>query len=129
MQKSSKLIAEAAILLIVLAGIGIYAYFETRALFLGPQIRITSPVDGSSFKKPSIIVAGYAYNVSYLFLDDNPIFVDTDNAFRETLLLLPGYNTVTVKALDRFGKRVEKTLELVYISPASTSTAASSTPS
>ena len=108
--------------------IGGYAYLQSREFLRGPQITITSPEDGKTLEESVVIIEGVAQNVAYISLNDLAIFVDSQGNFREKLLLLPGYNILTVKAEDRFGKKVEKTLELVYKESPKKEPLSSSTP-
>jgi hypothetical protein len=96
------------------AGIIGYALFQTRNLIQGPIIKIHSPVNGSSLTKSFVEIEGAAKNISYINLNDRQIFTDESGAFSERLLLSYGYNIITLRARDKFGREVEKTLELVY---------------
>lgn len=129
MERNAKFILGTSVLILAVVGIGAYAYLQSSEFRAGPRITITGPDNGSTFTDPTITVSGTAENVAYLSLDDSPIFVNTKGTFTEKLLLLPGYNILSVKARDQFGKSVEKTLELVYKVPtASTTPTTSSTP-
>ncbi len=44
-----------------------------------------------------------------------PLLIDKEGNFKETLLLLPGYNNALFVAQDKFGRFKEQNLELVYI--------------
>ena len=114
MERNAKFFIGIAIFLIAVLVIGGYIYLQSREFIRGPQLSITSPQDGTSFREAAIIIRGRAQNVAYLSLNDSAIFVDSEGNFTEKLLLLPGYNILSVKAVDRFGKKTEKTLELVY---------------
>ncbi|MBI2476309.1 MAG: hypothetical protein HYV67_03635 [Candidatus Taylorbacteria bacterium] len=111
---NAKFLLGLALVGLVAAGIGIYAYGQSREYIRGPRIVVNQPEDGSVFSAAPIVVAGGTQNVAYITLDGAPIFVDSKGNFREKLLLLPGYNILTIEARDRFGRKVEKTLELVY---------------
>ena len=107
------------ILQIILAGIVIiavlgYAYFRTQDYLNGPQISITSPINGQTVTDPLLTVSGITEHVTAIYLNDRKIFIDKDNVFQEELLLYPGYNIITIWAVDRFDKRVEKQLKIVY---------------
>ncbi len=90
-----------------------YAYFATKDYIAGPQISITSPLNGSTVSNPLIEVVGTTKNISFISLNDRPIFVDEKGNFKEKLLLYPGYNIMSVKAEDRYKRTVEKTIELI----------------
>lgn len=128
MERNAKFIAGFVIFLLAASGIGVYAYLQSREFLRGPQVNIISPKNGETLESALLTIEGAAHNVTSISLNDGAIFVDSDGNFREKLLLLPGYNILTIKASDRFGKKTEKTLELVYTAPLKEITA-SSTPS
>lgn len=90
-----------------------YAYLKTKDFIAGPQITILSPINGTTLSDPLVVVTGVAKNISSISLDDRPIFVDDKGNFKEKLLLYSGYNIITVKAEDRYKRRVEKKLEIL----------------
>lgn len=100
-----------AISLIILI-IGLYISFNSRSLLLGPQISVFEPISGSTFDDPFIEIKGEAKNISFINLDDNPIYVNEEGYFNEKLLLSPGLSIIKVDAIDKFGR--EKTIFLKY---------------
>ncbi|MDO8572149.1 MAG: hypothetical protein Q7S11_00065 [bacterium] len=90
-----------------------YTYLKTKDYIAGPQILITSPISGSSVSNSLIEVVGVAKNISFISLNDRPIFIDEQGNFKEKLLLYSGYNIISVKAEDRYKRSVEKTIELI----------------
>ncbi len=114
---NAKFLIGLALVGLAATGIGLYAYGQSREYIRGPRIVINEPKDGAVFSEAPIIISGNTQNVAYITLDGASIFVDSKGDFREKLLLLPGYNILTIEAQDRFGKKVAKTLELVYKEP------------
>ncbi len=98
--------------LLVLVIVG-YSLFQAQKLISGPIIDIYSPQNGTTFSQTLIEISGRAQNVSYLNLDDRPIYTDKDGYFKEKLLLSPGYNIIKIDARDKFKKYTEKRLELI----------------
>lgn len=90
-----------------------YAYFTMRDYFAGPQIEIFSPKEYAIVEHELIEVRGVSKRISAITLNDRPIFVDERGEFREQLLLYPGYNILKVAAQDRYGRTVEKKIEVV----------------
>jgi hypothetical protein len=90
-----------------------YTYLKTKDYIAGPQITITSPLDGSTVSNSLVEVVGTTKNISFISLNDRPIFIDEKGNFREKLLLYSGYNIMSVKAEDRYKRTVEKTIELI----------------
>ncbi len=99
--------------MVVLAIAG-YSLFQARNVIQGPVVEIHSPENGTSLSESLISIEGIAKNISHISLNGRPIFIDERGRFAETLLLSYGYNIMTVKASDKFGKEIKKTLELVY---------------
>ncbi|MDE1874681.1 MAG: hypothetical protein KGI79_03665 [Patescibacteria group bacterium] len=91
-----------------------YGTFRAKNLVEGPRIAINSPISGEAATSSIIEIRGTAENISFLTLDDGQIFTDSSGRFDEKVLLSSGYNVVTLKARDRFGRIVEKTLQLTY---------------
>lgn len=98
----------------------LYGGFEMVKVFLGPSLTITSPKDLDTSEVNLIDVTGNVARVSYITLNDRQIFADTSGHFDEKLLLLPGYNIITVKVKDRFGKEKQQILHIWYTEPPAT---------
>ena len=94
--------------------IALYAIFESRWLLSGPVLILTSPSDGEVFESPLITVSGETNKISYIYLNDTRVYVDDYGKFSYEFLLMPGYNIITVKALNRYGEEIIKTAEVVY---------------
>ena len=103
-----------ALMAAVLLVIGLYGYSRTIDLVRGPQIEILSPVTGTTYSKEMVTVTGQVQHIAKIYLNDNQIFTDDQGFFREPLLLLPGYNILTLKAEDLFGRQITKQIKLVY---------------
>jgi Glucodextranase, domain B len=86
----------------------IYGLYESYKIILGPKIYIDTPKNGQIFEKSLVEVKGSARNIAFMRLNDKPIFIDKEGRFNEKLILLPGYNIMTLHAEDRFKRIVEK---------------------
>jgi len=127
MGKNLKFIFGLVVFILIFSTISGYAYLKSREFFQGPAISITSPVNGSTLSEAPVTIEGNAQNISHITLNGAAIFIDSQGNFSEKLLLLPGYNIMTLSAEDRFGKQTKKTLELVYKPPIIGTSVASST--
>lgn len=103
-----------SLFILLLLAIGGYGLFQMRYLLEGPQIEITAPQNGAAVVESLVLIEGEARNISFISLNDAPIFVDETGQFKEHVLLSYGYNILTVKARDKFGHEVIKSLELMY---------------
>jgi len=97
--------------LIALLGYGI---FEVWNYATGPKIILSTPADGAVVSESLISIAGQVKNVKEITLNDRPIVIDEAGYFDENILLSYGYNVLELKAEDRFGKKTEQKLQLVY---------------
>jgi hypothetical protein len=91
-----------------------YTAYEIQKVAFGPRREIQTPVNGSTVSTSSLEISGIAMNIKDISMDDNPIFIDEKGNFTENTLLSPGYNTITFKADDKFGRSTEKVLEIIY---------------
>lgn len=102
------------IVAIALLIVGGYATFQARNFVEGPLISVESPHNGIAVSEALIEIKGTAKNLSYLTLNGDKIFTDESGAFSEKTLLSPGYNIVTLRAQDRFGRTAETRLQITY---------------
>lgn len=101
--------------IIIIAGIVlIYGLFRSRDFLEGPSIVIESPENGATLNQALLSINGQAKHIAFITLNDRQIFVDESGALSEELLLQHGYNVISIKATDRFNRKVEKRLELIY---------------
>lgn len=90
----------------------VYALFESLKLIQGPSIKITSPANFTTLTTDSFILQGKALRISTIWLNDRKMYISEQGDFKEKLLLSPGYTIITLRAEDRFGRTVEKKLNL-----------------
>lgn len=102
------------IISIILLFIFGYTGYEIQKMVFGPRIEILSPKNGALASSSLIQILGIAKNITNISLNDRKIFIDEQGNFREDLLLSYGYNTLTIKASDKFGRNTEKIIEVIY---------------
>lgn len=98
----------------VVAVIGGYGMYRAKTIAEGPKVFIESPEDGSLLSESLVTISGTAKNISFLNLNGAQIFTDESGRFEEKILLSYGYNVITLEAKDRFGRKTEKSLQLMY---------------
>ena len=103
-------IAVFSLLAVIILG---YSIFQVWNLLSGPIIEVSTPQNGATYNQALIEIDGRARNISYLNLDDRPIFTDKNGYFKEKFILSPGYNVIKLDALDKFKKYTEKKLEVI----------------
>ena len=102
MDQTTKRIIGIVLTTLIVILVGFYAYWQSKDYIEGSRITFFEPKDGSSVQTEAVIIEGNAKNIAYISLNDSPIFVDSKGDFREKILLLDGYNIISVKAQDRF---------------------------
>ena len=103
-----------------LIGLGIaivvgYSYFALEGYVRGPRLELAGPENGISTTTARITITGRAVHVNTLTINGATTSPDLAGNFSESLLLAPGYNIMRVDAQDRYGRRVEKTIEMTLI--------------
>ena len=91
----------------------IYAIDKTKNLLIGPQITIISPQNGISIKESTIPIEGKTRNIVKIFINGKQIPVLESGFFQDQLVLLGGYNIISVTGEDRFGKIKKVELEII----------------
>jgi uncharacterized membrane-anchored protein len=94
-----------------------FILFQARFLVTGPRIVLTEVPQGPQNER-QVTIAGTAYNISRLWLNDRPIYTDAEGNFKEAIVLENGYTIATLRAQDRYGRTTEVSRPLVYV-PAS----------
>ncbi len=89
-----------------------YAFFEGRALLRGPSIEVSPRV--MEVTESFITISGTAERITSLSMNGKEIAVTETGAFEEGYALAPGYNRITLRAEDRYGKTTERVVEIVY---------------
>jgi len=105
------------IALLILVGIGGYAFYESRNLLRGPVITIDQPVTGATFNSPITDIKGRVQNMVQISMNDRKISVDESGNFQEKYVLSNGNNVVKVTAEDRFGRKKDVLVEIIYNEP------------
>lgn len=110
----TKKILEISLFLFAIGVVVVYTLFSFNDYLNGPQIIISSPVNGSTSSSSAMVIVGQALHIRDITLNNKPINIDTKGNFRETISLLPGYNVSMISATDKFKRTIEYKLELVY---------------
>ena len=126
-EKTFSLVKKASLAILVLGfalfiGRGIYPYIH------GPSITIQGLSNGATLTDPMIHISGIALYTKQLSVSGRSLALATDGSFNETILLHPGYNTISVIGQDQFGKTSSKTYAVVVKDDSVTNVAMNNTP-
>lgn len=96
-----------------------YAGYEAQGLFFGPEIDLTESAHDSD--EAFILITGTAVRISELRLNGTVISVRENGEFNEPYLLAEGANRIILEARDARGRTAQKTLDVIYRAPITTS--------
>ena len=104
MRRDLKFILKTGLLVILFLGILSYSYYKTRGLLWGVKLTVLGIENGETLSNASMELSGEASRAIFLSVNGREIFIDQDANFKDSLILLPGYNIITIQARDKFGK-------------------------
>jgi hypothetical protein len=111
--KTRKYIKIFIIVILIIIFVG-YTLYEIQKIVLGPQIEVLYPQNGIMISNSFTEISGIAKNIKEISLNDRKIYIDEQGNFKEQLLLAYGYNVLVLKASDKFGRKTEKVIEVIY---------------
>lgn len=102
---------------LIIAGIFILIFgfilFQYRAAFLNPTLTIISPKENETIKSLSVNVKGKTDPDVTLFIEGEGVSVGDDGTFSSDISLFPGKSTVKFIVENKFGRKTEKSLDVV----------------
>lgn len=99
--------------LLLIAFIAWYGWFQAESFIRGPQITLEEP-HATAQTQSTIVVRGHAENITLLTLNGRTIHTDEWGNFAALLVLPPGYTIMTLRAEDRYGRTTSLSRELTY---------------
>ena len=84
-----------------------------------PTIEISSPQDGQKFfgpKQRQIVITGSTESGASLSINERFVLVENDGSFTFTTSLSDGENSFNIKALDKAGNAMEKSIKVTFSS-------------
>lgn len=111
-QKIFRLIRIGAIVLVTSVIVG-YAVWRSLDYARGPKIEIFTPQNGESTASSTIVVSGRAIRTDSLKLNGQPVPIDESGTFKETIIVFPGINVMTLTAHDKFERNVFENVTIV----------------
>lgn len=91
----------------------LYVAFQARFMIAGPSIQLTdepSTLQTSQY----ITLTGNASNITMITLNGREIVTTKSGDFAENIVLENGYNIISIRANDRYGRSTVLEREFVY---------------
>lgn len=94
--------------LLIIAGLiflGAFIFFEYRSAFLSPDLTISFPAENAKIGTQLVTVTGKSDPNTTVTINDIPVFLDKDGKFKKEIPVFTGSNDITIKAVNKFGKK------------------------
>jgi hypothetical protein len=101
-RKSLKSLVPKILLLVLFVFIVFYAHSRTAFLSQGVQLSVDNLENGETIGERVIELTGTAKRAIRLTLNGRELLIDEKGDFSDTLVLSPGFNTLTIEAEDKF---------------------------
>lgn len=85
-------------------GSATYLYFQVTSLRRPPAIQVFSPHEDGLVSSSLLLVRGQTEPGASVYLNNQPIVVDAEGSFQESLSLAPGGNQLTLRSVNKFGR-------------------------
>lgn len=91
----------------------IFTLSNTRFLSKGISLEINGVEDGGVYNENVLNIDGNAKRSKHLTVNGREVTINQSGEFTDTLVLLPGYNIISISAEDKFGKKTEEIFEVI----------------
>jgi len=90
-----------------------YAVLNTRLISKGINLKINGIENGKIYEEGSIDITGNAKRARHVLVNGREINLNQEGEFSDVLIILPGYNIITISAEDKFGKITKQVFEII----------------
>lgn len=89
-------------LFLLLAG---YAVYQSRYAFFDPPLHIDQPIENAHLANDIVVVSGKVSQDVLVYVNDTSVLVDGNGNFKKNISIFPGAETITIKAVNSFGRK------------------------
>lgn len=90
--------------LVVIIGLGAYVTYQYRAAIWSPTLTLSSPKENASIASQTLAVSGSTDPDTAVTINALPAYIDVNGNFSKEIPVFPGNVTLTIKAVNSFGK-------------------------
>lgn len=91
-----------------------YILFQYRYAIINPPLEVSTPKEGAVVSSQVVTVAGKTDPNGSLFINSDPITLDSNGNFKKNINVFSGKSTITIKVVNIFGKEtaIERHVEV-----------------
>lgn len=101
-KKSFKSIVRNGLIFLLFLFIVIYAHSRTAFLSQGVSLSVENLEDGQTMSSRVLTLEGSAKRAVMLTINNREVLIDEKGGFKDTIVLYPGINILTIEAQDKF---------------------------
>jgi len=90
-----------------------YAIWGSLNYARGPKIDITEPANGAVISTPTMDIVGTIERAHNLTINGGAVPIDEQGNFKQTIVVFPGINHLTLRATDQFDRNTETDIVIV----------------
>lgn len=98
----------------ILLAVVVYITFQYRFAFISPPLEVTIPKEGEVVYSQTVTVVGKTDTNASLFVNNEPVSLESDGTFRKNITVFLGKATVKIRSVNQFGRetKVERHIEV-----------------
>lgn len=85
-------------------GLLFYLYFNLNNFVSNPELVILNPANNSIIEESGVTIKGRTDIGNNLFINNQPVLVDEEGFFSESIVLKEGVNIITARSVNQFNK-------------------------
>jgi len=97
--------------IVVLFFIG-YLLFQYRYAFINPSLDLLAPKNLSTISSSQVTIIGRTEPETAIYVEKDEVSVDQSGNFQKIVNVFPGKNTITIKAINKFSKETDETIQV-----------------
>lgn len=92
----------------------VFILFQYRDAFINPQVNLVSPKESEIVYSEDITISGKTNPENVVYVQNFPIFVDSEGNFRKVVSFFPGKVELVIKVVNRFNREtvIKRTIEV-----------------
>lgn len=97
--------------------LSLYMIFQYRAVFINPPLTVSSPKNGEVVTSSEVKIKGKTDPNVTVSVNNMPVPIDSKGVFEKNLSVFAGKETITVEAVNRFGRKTQEIIHLTVKPP------------